>query len=286
MKRVGFITERAKLDLIPEDQLIREVLSAQDISVFPIPWDDFDSSSYQKLDMAVIRTPWNYHQQSENFLEWLTKTEKFPVKLHNTAATVRWNINKLYLQELQKKGAPVLPTQFFKFSDFTLNQEWPESPTEMYVLKPTISAAAHRTYKGDKLLLLDILTEENVFRPNETLMLQPFAPSVVTEGELSFLFFNGKFSHALTKKPKSDDFRVQVEHGGSWEYIQPAGMQLEAAQTVMNALGHVPLYARVDMVDFEGRLRLMELEIFEPMLYIKEKSLAQNFADAISARLS
>jgi glutathione synthase/RimK-type ligase-like ATP-grasp enzyme len=285
MRRVGFITEKCKIDLISEDQLIRQVLAEKDISIFPIAWDDFDIGAYQKLDMAVIRTPWNYYENSELFLSWLSKIEKLPVKLHNPASTIRWNMNKLYLQELEAKGANCLPTLFFKTHEFRIDLDWPVSSNGLYILKPTISASANRTFKGDRLMLTDIVMEEDVFKPNETLMVQPFAQTIESQGEFSFLFFDGEYSHALVKRPKSNDFRVQAEHGGSWDYFTPTSSQLRAAKSIMEAFGQSPLYARVDMVEYQDQLALMELEAFEPMFYINNEKLALNFANAIEKRL-
>jgi glutathione synthase/RimK-type ligase-like ATP-grasp enzyme len=134
-------------------------------------------------------------------------------------------------------------------------------------------------------MLTDIVMEEDVFKPNETLMVQPFAQTIESQGEFSFLFFDGEYSHALVKRPKSNDFRVQAEHGGSWDYFTPTSSQLRAAKSIMEAFGQSPLYARVDMVEYQDQLALMELEAFEPMFYINNEKLALNFANAIEKRL-
>lgn len=290
MKAIGFITEKAKTQMIPEDQLLASLFRENGITIFPMPWDEFDFNAYSKLDLAIFRTPWNYFKKLPDFLAWLKRLSSYKVPLHNPISMVQWNLDKSYLRDLQNKGAPILPTLFLKTSDFRVDIAWPanapDSTTETYVLKPAISATADRTFKGDKIFLTDILTEENVYAPNENLMLQPFAESVVSKGEFSFLFFNGKFSHAVQKLPKANDFRVQNEHGGTWDYFDANSKMLSQAELVMKALGHRPLYARVDMVEWNGTLHLMELELFEPMLYVKTPDYALNFVRAVMEKLS
>jgi hypothetical protein len=49
----------------------------------------------------------------------------------------------------------------------------------------------------------------------------------------------------------------------------------------------LPVYARVDGVIHEGRFLLMELEAFEPLLYLREEPRAAGrFARAILGRLA
>ncbi len=277
-RAVGFITEKARVQMIPEDLLIAEALKERGVSVFPIPWEEADVGLLSKLDLVVFRTPWNYYRELPKFLEWLKRLEALKVQVHNPLPIIYWNLDKSYLRELESRGATVVPTRFFKTSEFKVDMEWPETQTGGFVIKPAISASADRTFKGDRPFLTDIIMEENVFRPNESLMLQPFVDTITTEGEYSFIYFGGEFSHAVVKKPKAHDFRVQNEHGGSWDYFVPSGTQVEQADAIMKAFGNSPLYARVDMVNFSGRLHLMELELFEPMLYIKDIELARSFA--------
>jgi hypothetical protein len=54
---------------------------------------------------------------------------------------------------------------------------------------------------------------------------QPFMPQVVAEGEYSLFYFGGRYSHAVLKTPRREDFRVQEEHGGVIQAIEPRQMQ-------------------------------------------------------------
>jgi glutathione synthase/RimK-type ligase-like ATP-grasp enzyme len=105
-----------------------------------------------------------------------------------------------------------------------------------------------------------------------TLMLQPYLPEVEADGEWSLLYFDGEFSHAVRKRPKAGDFRVQEKHGGGHERAEPGPELVAQGRTVLAALPGLGfdtcLYARVDGVVSGGRLLLMELEVLEPQLFL------------------
>jgi glutathione synthase/RimK-type ligase-like ATP-grasp enzyme len=102
------------------------------------------------------------------------------------------------------------------------------------------------------------------------MLIQPFMASVAQEGEYSIMLFDGTFSHAIVKRPKAGDFRVQPHLGGT---EVPCAAPLGALELARSALAAVPAeatYARVDMVaDEEGALRIMELELIEPALWLQ-----------------
>ena len=51
------------------------------------------------------------------------------------------------------------------------------------------------------------------------MLVQPFLPEIQSGGELSLLFFDGVFSHAVRKLPRPGDYRVQFQFGGSNENV-------------------------------------------------------------------
>ena len=119
-------------------------------------------------------------------------------------------------------------------------------------------------------------------------MLQPYLPQIASEGEYSFLFVDGQFSHALCKRPAEGDYRVQSLYGGTEEAVSPDGADLAAAQAVVDAIPfETPLYARIDMVRGIGNeLLLMEAELIEPYLYPEQgPKLGLRLAKAISKKI-
>ena len=101
------------------------------------------------------------------------------------------------------------------------------------------------------------------------------------------MIFDGKFSHAILKKAKEGDFRVQDDFGGTVHDYSPSKEEVEFALKVIKACKSAPLYGRVDIVwDQEKNIYLSELEIIEPELWIRNhpKS-AESIAEAISNKL-
>ena len=110
---------------------------------------------------------------------------------------------------------------------------------------------------------------------------------MVEEGEFSFIFIDGVFSHALIKRAASGDYRIQSSYGGTEEKIEPDREDLRAATAMIETLDAPPLYARVDMLRAEtGELLLMELELIEPYLYPQQgPDLGPLIAKALTRRL-
>jgi catechol 2,3-dioxygenase-like lactoylglutathione lyase family enzyme len=115
-------------------------------------------------------------------------------------------------------------------------------------------------------------------------MVQPFVPEVSNPGEWSLVFFGGWFSHAVLKRPGTDEFRVQLEHGGSAELTIAPRRLVQAAERVLAQVDEPWLYARVDGCEVGGRFLLMELEMLEPSLFLELHPVAPlRFAASIRA---
>src|SRR5256886_12193111 len=99
-------------------------------------------------------------------------------------------------------------------------------------------------------------------------MVQPFIDEVWDPGEGSLIFFGSRFSHAVRKRPAAADYRVQWEFGATAAPLAPPPRLTADAEAVMAAAQGHPLYARVDGVERDGRLMLMELELIEPHLFL------------------
>jgi len=146
------------------------------------------------------------------------------------------------------------------------------------VIKPTVGAGAiglHRIRADDPATW----TAVDFSKPQ---LLQRFLPEIETGGEQTFVFFGGEFSHAVRKRGKAGDIRVQVDWGGTVEVIDPAPAIVAQATHFLTALPAPTSYARVDAVEVEGQLLLMELEIIEPELFcLYVLGTADRFAKAL-----
>ena len=153
-------------------------------------------------------------------------------------------------------------------------------------MKPTVSAGAWRTLR---LRAHEVPDRTNYLREvleGSSLMVQPFMPEILEEGEHSLLFFGGEFSHAVLKRAREGDFRVQWTHGGRHVPTAPTPSILSQARATLAAAPSPGLYARVDGVIRGGRLILMELEQIEPYLFFAEgPGSLHRFVRALCARL-
>ncbi len=97
----------------------------------------------------------------------------------------------------------------------------------------------------------------------------------------------GELSHAVAKRPRAGDFRIQAELGGGVQAFVPDPELVVQARACVSGAPSLPTYARVDGVVRAGRFLLMELEVLEPAMYLAHHGAAPaRFARAIAARLS
>jgi glutathione synthase/RimK-type ligase-like ATP-grasp enzyme len=232
-----------------------------------------------RFDGVVFQTASGYHKDYASFLSILERLEAKGLTLINSADLIRWNSDKTYLRSLEKKGHRILPTLWFeKGGKVSLPRIQTKYGWQDMVMKPTISAGAHLTKRVQphQLEQADAWLKTQV--QERAMMVQPFAPEIETEGEWSFLFFDGTFSHCLLKTPQSGDYRVQHVHGGHYEHRSAPESLLEQAEAVLQDIPSKASYARVDGIVRNARsndmmrndsLLVMEVELIEPYLFLK-----------------
>lgn len=246
-----------------------------------VSWRD-EAVDWNQFDVVVIRSTWDYQEDPESFLACLENIESSSATLENTLQTVKWNIDKGYLKTFQQQSIDIVPTLWFETFDYqALLHAFEQHDCSEIVIKPLVSANADHTYRLRKNDVIEQKSGlESVFhaRPH---MVQPFIQNIVQEGEYSLFYFNGDYSHCILKVPKSNDFRVQEEHGGQLRSIHADQAIRDAGDKVINAITDLPLYARVDFVKHDETFLLMEIELIEPSLYFNmDPESAQRFAQA------
>jgi len=143
-----------------------------------------------------------------------------------------------------------------------------EVPWEEIVVKPAIDGGARHAWRGQR-------DDPSLSRIAERLadhgdvVVQPFVPAIV-DGERSLVFLGGRFSHAVRKVPKAGDYRSQRHLGGREVDHEPDSAELQVALAAMAAAPGRLTYARVDLVEWEGAPVLIELEVIEPDLFLRD----------------
>ena len=77
------------------------------------------------------------------------------------------------------------------------------------------------------------------------------------------------------------EFRVQWEYGGTATSARPISAMLQAAKKIVASLDEPAEYARVDGILCRDEFVLMELELIEPVLFLRLQSAADRFVEAI-----
>ena len=141
----------------------------------------------------------------------------------------------------------------------------PSSGCAPYNTSPRIGATAYGTFLIDR----DLSLSDDDLQPARAsgALLQEVIPEIVERGEISLVYFGGAFSHAVVKRARAGEFRVQKDFGGHVEPTTPSAAVWAFADAVMSKVPADCLYARVDVVDTARGPLLMELELIEPELY-------------------
>ncbi len=281
--RIALVTYRRLPDLDPDDRPLAAVLAGRGHQVAAAIWDD-PAVDWASVDIAMLRSPWDYLHRRSEFLHWAARTAA-ATRLLNPLDLVRWNSHKSYLVELRRRGAPVIPTEIVPAGSSMdvrarmAGNGWPRA-----VLKPAVSADAYGTILVDEGGMAAAQAHADGLLGERDVMIQPYFASVEEPGERCLVHIDGRFSHAIRKR----------SHFRGGRHVGPEGVAVEAADDEREAAAHVlrlagaeeALYARVDLArDDDGRPCLMELELVEPTLFFTgAPEAAERMADALEAR--
>lgn len=281
--RLAIATSVAEPEVHADDKHLAASLRGFGVETTACIWND-PTVDWTKFDAVLIRSIWDYFKHYASFKQWLAQ---LPIPTINNKDLLLWNSDKRYLIELEKHGIPIIPTQVASASQ--LQATLATMPGREVVIKPTVSGTAWHTVRGvagapefDRVVAQ--LPAEFDY------LVQPYVPEIASDGEWSLLFFDGEYSHAVIKRPKAGDYRVQSDYGGVSLAAEPGADLIASAARVLEAaaaIGHPDVaYARIDGVISQGRFLLMELEMIEPFLHLGNRADAsERFAANLAKRL-
>ena len=265
-----------------EDQLIQTALENKGLKVVKKDWADLEFD-WKTTKYAIFRTTWNYFERFNEFFNWLEET-KHQTNFVNSAEIICWNIDKHYLQDLEKNNINIAPTLFIEKGDkITLKQLFNKTNWTEAVIKPAVSGAARNTYriKPDSCLNHEKIFQELI--SEECMLFQEFLNDITINGEISLIMIGGKFTHAVKKIAKKGDFRVQDDHGGIVEKYNPTIEEIKFSEECIKQCPFDPIYARVDIIyDNNNQPSLSELELIEPELWFRNN---HNSAEILSKEI-
>lgn len=273
-------------NILDDDRLLQASLRELGLKSVRVDWARPDVE-WSRFQCAVFRTTWDYFDRYQEFQNWLARVQGL-TRLCNPLGTVRWNADKHYLSDLEKQGIRAVPSYFIErgntrpLEDLLAETGWSEA-----VIKPAVSGAARHTYRVQAGNLDNVKPIVQQLLQVESLILQPFLSHIIEHGEDTLMVFDGRYTHAVRKRAKPGDFRVQDDHGGTVESYTPSAEQIKFAEQAMAACHPLPTYGRVDMArDLNGDWAVMELELIEPELWLRlYPPAARAFAAAIAKQL-
>ncbi len=284
---VALVTCSAFPQLYEDDLLLARALERLGIGAVAVVWSDANID-WESFAALVIRSPWDYFERATEFRAWLDARIASGVLMCNSGDILDWNYDKRYLQDLEAVGISLVPTicigrgEQADVAALALARGWKE-----IVVKPSISGGAYRTYRFLVEDAQDFAREIDDVLADRGVLVQPFLPEILSSGELSMLFFDGVYSHAVCKRPRPGDYRVQFQFGGTNENVEVEPALVAQARACVLASPSLPVYARVDGVVKDGNFLLMELEVFEPLMFLAGHPEAPGrFARAVQGRLA
>jgi glutathione synthase/RimK-type ligase-like ATP-grasp enzyme len=258
-------------------------LAGSGVAVQVRAWDD-PEADWRQFALVVPHCTWDYLERFQDFRRWLRVCERRGL-LPNALPLLDWVTDKAYLLELAAQGIAIPPTARFERGDDAspgwLRERFGGAPL---VVKPSVGGGGHRVWRcaGPGEAAEVARTQ----LPAEGVLVQAFQPAVTTDGEYSAVFVAGRLSHVVRKRPQQGDFRVHRRYGATRELAGVEPWMAGYCRRVLAAARSMPLYARVDfLLPRPAEPVLMELEVLEPDLYLREcPGAGARFAAALATR--
>ncbi|MGY0611151.1 ATP-grasp domain-containing protein [Luteimonas sp. A501] len=267
---------------------LQATLHDEGIHATPTPWTAHVGDAARLRDFAQVLPllAWSYHLDHARWLEACVTWRLAGVPMANPADVLAWNSDKRYLVDLSARGIAIPHTVWMQEpSRVQLEQTFDDTGASELIVKPSVSGGAWKTQRVGR----DGIDEAVAAAAGGgDMLVQPYLPTIASEGETSLLYFGGKLSHVVNKRPVPGDFRVQETFGGQYTLLpEPPAGALELAGKTLAAIDAPLLYARIDVVPgADGRWLLMEAELIEPDFYLGvDPRRGAAFAQALRARI-
>jgi glutathione synthase/RimK-type ligase-like ATP-grasp enzyme len=246
-------------------------------------WDD-PTVGWAAADLVAVRSTWDYHRRCAEFLAWSRGVERDTVLL-NGADVFAWNADKAYLVALEGR-VPVVPTSLVEDPDLVPGLRSALDRFGAVVVKARTGASGVGVVVAER-------TDDHRLSGLTAgpWIVQPLVESVRTRGETSVFVLGGRAVSQVDKLPAAGEIRVHEEYGGVSRAVPlgalPARVAVEAMTSVAELLGRPLDYGRVDLLEYDGRLVVGEVELIEPGLYLDVcPANAEAFAEVVVGRLA
>lgn len=238
--------------------------------VAPMTLSQFDLAFVYKMEGFLFDLP--------TFLAMVAQFENHCGMVVNHPRTIRHNIDKHYLLELEAQGVRIIPT-------FVSDQQWRErlADGKRLVMKPRFGERGNGIFRADCSADLEKISgQENEY------LAQAFMPEI-RQGERSLVFLGHDFQHAVLKKPSKADpneFRCNESLGGTVEVYEPTKDELAFSRDLLAVYEkqlRCPVhFSRIDLISVDGAPMLVEAELLNPSIYANYSQKGPQFGRAIA----
>jgi glutathione synthase/RimK-type ligase-like ATP-grasp enzyme len=271
--------------------LLRSALTETGVDATTAVWND-PAVDWAAFDLVLASGAWDNIHHVDEFLGWADGVAASGVPVRNSPATLRWNIDKHYLRDLEQAGVPTVPTLWMEPGDSIDTLDLPEGEL---VVKPSVSGGGYRTARYEPHEHPAALAHVRALTAaGRTAMVQPYEPRVDIEGETALIYVGSRFSHAVHKDPMirrgvgpTDSLIENQVVTGATATAAELGLADQALAVAESLLG-LTTYARVDLVETStAGPALLELELLDPVLFfIHHPGGAARLADELTRLLT
>jgi glutathione synthase/RimK-type ligase-like ATP-grasp enzyme len=266
--RVAFAVNDAFLELDDGWPLLQDALTAEGLTPSALVWDD-PSADWSGADLIVATYMWGYVTRRREFVNWAYNVAT-GARLVNPAPVLEWGSDKTYLVDVAAEEVPIVPTIWVRAGD-----RW-RPPSGDYVIKPSVASggmgAARYVNHGFEVADRHV---RQLLAAGQTVLIQPYQPTVDEAGETALIFFGGNYSHAVRKEALLRSDVGVIDRLWERQIITPAvprddqSLVANAAMRAVERRVGPTSYARVDLVDdVQGRPVVLEVEVVEPSLFL------------------
>lgn len=273
---VLLVTSRDLPEGEPGAAALDVALAARGVDAQWVAWDD-PSVDWAGAALVAVRATWDYTERAPEFLAWAASLDQ--ARLLNGADVFSWNHDKRYLLDLGP--LPVVPTAVLTSGAQVVAAV---ESLGTAVAKPAVGAGG----EGLVVLRAGLLDERaaSSYVTRGSVVVQPLVESVRSHGEVSVFVVAGRAVCQVVKLPAADEVRVHEEYGG---VSRPVPLDPACVEVALAADGYLAErfgrrldYVRADLLWWEDRWVVSEIELIEPGLYLDTvPANADPFADLV-----
>jgi glutathione synthase/RimK-type ligase-like ATP-grasp enzyme len=269
-------------------------LEALGHDVFFVNWNDLDERQFgrmfhanarsfveplplEDMDLIWVYQMEGFYSERARFLRMVEIFEDACPLIVNDPRTIRHNLGKNYLWELQRHGVRVIPTYSM---DESIGRRLAAGIP--FVLKPVFGD------RGNGVFLAHTPADLKRIADNRNQYIaQDYVPTV-RDGEKSLMYLGLNFHHAVIKLPcpaVANEFRCNESLGGTVSIYEPTASELAYARKALRvyaSLGCPVHFSRIDFIDSAEGPLLMEAELLNPAAFANYSGKGREFGRKVA----